>query len=104
MRKSFTKLNKELNCLNANLGVLLSEEERKADHDNWFQHKAAYIEEYIEETRTQILTSKYKIEAFNIGPEDSVSVVITKTQKELWVHCWRNVKCIQSQFKFCSSP
>ncbi|KAL0150819.1 hypothetical protein M9458_051514 [Cirrhinus mrigala] len=81
LQKNFSELNKEFNCLNAELGVLLSEEERKADHDIWFQHKAEYIEEFVKLTQTWILTTKDKIEAFNIGPEDSVSVVSLQRQK-----------------------
>lgn len=68
LQKNFSELNKEFTCLNAELGVLLSEEERN-------------IEEFVKQTQTWILTAKDKIEAFNIGPKDSVSVVSLQRQK-----------------------
>lgn len=80
LQKDFSELNKELNCLDTELGMILSEEERKVDHENWLQHKAAYLE-FVKQTQTWILTTKDKIEA-HIGPEDSVSVASSQRHKK----------------------
>lgn len=63
--------------------MLLSEEERKADDENCLlQHKVTYIEEFTKQIQTWILTTKDKMEAFNIGPKDIVSVASSQRHKK----------------------